>query len=113
MHELSIVMSIIDIAQQQTDAADSTLVDEIELEIGSLSGVDMDALEFAWDQAVKDTILENAVRKINLIEGKAVCLDCKTAFNIQNYYEPCPGCNGHLVEIVQGKELRVKSLIVS
>lgn len=113
MHELSIVMSIIDIARQQADKANATAIDEIELDIGSLSGIEMNALDFAWQQAVRETILEHAVKKINHIGAKAECLDCNTIFAIDNYYDACPSCGRHLINIIQGKELRVKSLVVS
>ena len=63
MHELSIVMSIVEIAQQQAYNANATVIDEIELDIGTMSGIEMDALEFAWSQGVKQTILEQANKK--------------------------------------------------
>ena len=68
MHELSIVMSIIDIAQQQAKSADAKTIDEIEIDIGCLSTVQMEAFDFAWEQAVKETILDNAIKKINRIK---------------------------------------------
>jgi len=113
MHELSIVMGIVDIAVKETAAADATTVDEIEIDIGCLSTVEMNAFEFAWQQGVKQTILENAEKKINRIEGKATCLDCNTQFRIENMYDACPACGKHLIEVTEGKELRVKSLVVS
>ena len=63
MHELSIVMSIIDIAQKESSKANALIVDEIEIDIGDFSTIEMDAFEFAWQQAVKETVLENAVKK--------------------------------------------------
>lgn len=113
MHELSIVMSIIEIAKQQASNANASLIDEIELDIGSLSGIELTSFEFAWKVAVKQTILEHASKKINRIEAKAKCLDCDTEFPIKNYYDACPACGEHLLNILQGKELRVKSLLVS
>ena len=113
MHELSIVLSIIDIAQQQVDQANAAIIDEIEMDIGCLSTVEIDAFEFAWNQAVKDTILEGAVKKINRIKGKARCKDCDGIFVIENLYDACPQCGKHLLLILEGKELRVKSLVVS
>ena len=113
MHELSIVMSIIQIAEQQAKAANARLIDEIELDIGTMSGIDMESMDFSWEQAVKQTMLQNAVRKINSIEAKAKCLDCDTEFAIEKYYDACPVCGEHLLDILQGKELRVKSLTVS
>jgi hydrogenase nickel incorporation protein HypA/HybF len=113
MHELSIVMSIIDIAQQQATKASAAIVEEIEMDIGCLSTIEMNAFEFAWQQAVKETILENAVKKINRIVGKGKCLDCETVFLLENVYDACPECNSYLVDIMEGKELRVKSLVVA
>ncbi len=113
MHELSIVMSIIEIAAQQALAADALVIEEIELDIGTLSGLEMDALEFAWSQAVKDTMLEQAVRKINRIDAIAMCMDCDATFAIEKYDDACPVCGQHLLSIIQGKELRVKSLVIS
>ncbi|MGF2411952.1 MAG: hydrogenase maturation nickel metallochaperone HypA [Ferruginibacter sp.] len=113
MHELSIVMSIIDIAQQQAAKASATIVEEIEMDIGCLSTVEMNAFEFAWQQAVKQTVLENTVTRINRIAGKGKCLDCENIFSLENLYDACPDCKGYLVDVIEGKELRVKSLVVT
>ena len=105
-------MSIVDIAQKQAREAKAGVIEEIELDIGALSGVEMDALDFAWNEGVRTTMLENATRKINRIEGKASCLECVNSFTIEHYYDACPECGGHLINILQGKELRVKSLVI-
>lgn len=112
MHELSIVMSIVDIAQSQAQQAHAQAIEEIELDIGNLAGVELDALEFAWPQGVKNTMLEHAVKKINRIEGLASCSDCNNKFTIENYYDACPECGGHLIHILKGRELRVRSLVI-
>lgn len=113
MHELSVVMSILDIARRQAAGAGAVTIEEIEIDIGCLSTVEMNAFDFAWKQAVKATPLQNAARKINRIEGKARCLDCNAVFKMANLYDACPGCGQHLLAIVEGKELRVKSLVVT
>jgi hydrogenase nickel incorporation protein HypA/HybF len=113
MHEFSIVMGIVDIARQEAAKADATMIEEIEMDIGCLSTIEMDAFEFAWRQGVKQTILEGAAKKINRIKGKAQCVDCETFFDVENLYDACPECGQHLINIIAGKELRVKSLIVS
>jgi hydrogenase nickel incorporation protein HypA/HybF len=113
MHELSIVMGIIEIAEQQISQEQASVIDEIEMDIGCLSTIEMNAFEFAWSQGVKQTILEGTVKKINRIKGKAQCVDCDAIFNIENLYDACPECGQHLLNILEGKELRVKSLVVS
>lgn len=113
MHELSIVMSIVDLAAKEAAKHQSTNIEEIELEIGCLSGVEMESFEFAWKQAVKRTILENAIKKVNRIEGKAKCVDCNTYFDMNELYDSCPNCKSHLSEIISGKELKVKTIVLS
>jgi hydrogenase nickel incorporation protein HypA/HybF len=112
MHELSIAMSIVDLAAEQAARHDAVAIEEIELDIGCLSGVEMESFDFAWKQAVKRTILETATRKVNRIEGKARCLECGTSFDMQHLYDSCPNCNSHFSEIISGKELKVKSLVL-
>jgi len=110
MHELSIVMGIIDIAKREVEKAKASNVIKIELDIGELAGIEMESLDFAWEMAVKDTVLEKAERQINYIEAKAKCMDCGHLFNIHALFESCPKCNSYFKDVFQGKELRVKSL---
>ena len=112
MHELSIVMGILKIAETETEKAGAKRVDLIELEIGTLAGIEIDALDFVWSGAVKDTVLENAERKIELIQGKGQCMECDHIFPLDNIYDPCPDCQNYLKGIIQGKELKVKALEV-
>jgi len=110
MHELSIVMSIIDIARDEAKKANVLKFSEIELEIGMLSGIEMNAFDFAWNEAVKLTILDSAIRIVSRPVGKAVCLECDANFDMLTLYDQCPVCQSPFTDIKQGKELRVKSL---
>ena len=112
MHELSIAMSVIDIADEYAAKANAEVVNEVEIEVGELSGVILDALEFAMEVAVKGTILENSTCRYITIPGIARCKQCSHEFNTDNLHTPCPQCNSYEQEIISGRELRVKSLIV-
>ncbi|MCA6450564.1 MAG: hydrogenase maturation nickel metallochaperone HypA [Chitinophagaceae bacterium] len=112
MHELSIVMSIVELASAQASRHDASVIEEIELDIGCLSGIEMESFDFAWKQAVKRTILENARRTVNRIEGRALCLDCNTDFTMEHLYDGCPNCGSHLSQIRSGKELKLRSLVL-
>lgn len=112
MHELSVAMGIVKIAEDETQKVKAERVTLIELEIGTLAGVEFSSLDFVWPSAVKNTVLEDAERKIEVIEGKGKCVDCDTVFNIEHYYDSCPNCGSSFKGILQGKELRVKALEV-
>lgn len=113
MHELSIVMSILDIAEEYAGKTKYRAIEEIELDIGCLTTIEMNAFEFAWKEGVRNTRLQDAAKKINRIKGKAKCMDCENTFTIENLFDPCPSCGQHLLDILEGKELRVKSLMMS
>lgn len=113
MHELSIVMRIVDIAEEQVKKNHARQVDTIELEIGELAGVERDAFEFAWPSAVKGTVLNRARKEIRKIVGRASCHECDCEFVVHEAFESCPACGSYFCTILQGKELRVKSLVLS
>lgn len=112
MHEMSVALGILKIAEQEAAKANATEVELIELEIGTLAGIELDALDFVWSSVTKDTILEHSKMEIVTIEGEAKCVDCDTIFGIKNYYDSCPTCESSFKSILKGKELRVKSLEV-
>ena len=70
MHELSIAISIVDTCTEEARKAGGNSVSSVELEIGKLSGVVPEALEFSWDVAIKDSMLEKAELKINQINAR-------------------------------------------
>lgn len=113
MHELSIAYSIVELAEEQANKRNASEIEEIELEIGQLAGVEIQTLDFALQSAVKGTRLENARIVRHIIEGEARCNDCETIFAIGTLFTPCPRCNSYCTKIIHGKELRVKSLIVN
>jgi hydrogenase nickel incorporation protein HypA/HybF len=112
MHELSIALGIVRIAEDETAKANATSVIKIELEIGVLAGIEFDSLNFIWESAIKDTVLEFAEKEIMIIKGKGKCVDCDSEFEMENLFDPCPYCNSYFKGILQGKELRVKALEV-
>ncbi|MGB5190979.1 hydrogenase maturation nickel metallochaperone HypA [Robiginitalea sp.] len=112
MHELSIAMGIVKIAESETHKAGASKVECIELEIGTLAGIEFESLDFVWPLAVKDTVLEQAEKRIEVIQGQARCMDCDTLFEVKKFYDSCPVCRSNLKAILKGKELRVKALEV-
>ncbi len=112
MHEFSLVRNVIEICEEQMHSREGKYISQIELEIGTLSGVEMDAFEFAWKTAVPGTLLAHTQRKVLKIEAKAHCKKCNSTFVINEVFDPCPQCGEYFTEIVEGQELRVKNLIL-
>jgi hydrogenase nickel incorporation protein HypA/HybF len=106
-------MGIVELAESQAREHHAESISRINLEIGTLAGIEFDSLDFAWEVGVKDTLLENAERVIDKIQAKAKCLECHTQFDILHLYDDCPQCHSYFNQILCGKELRVKSLIIN
>jgi len=70
MHELSIAMTIVDIASRKAEAASAKMVSQVELDIGTRSGIEFESLEFALSVAVKYSILPNAGNETLSISGE-------------------------------------------
>jgi hydrogenase nickel incorporation protein HypA/HybF len=110
MHEMSIALGIVDIAKKEAKKAQVSSFSAIDLEIGTLAGIEFDSLDFVWDAAVKDTPLEHAKKTVHKINAKAQCNDCDHLFDLDNMHDTCPKCGSFFKVVIQGKELRVKSL---
>ncbi|NJK85428.1 MAG: hydrogenase maturation nickel metallochaperone HypA [Bacteroidales bacterium] len=80
MHELSIAYEIVEIAVHSALENKAEHITDMELDIGSASGVVPEALEMALQSAVKGTILEHAVIRFNIIRAEARCNHCQTLF---------------------------------
>jgi hydrogenase nickel incorporation protein HypA/HybF len=113
MHELSIVMSIVETAEEKVKEHHASSVESIDLVIGDLAGVNSEALDFAWSSAVKDTVLQSAKRNVIHVPARAKCLECDCEFEIKELYDSCPLCGEPLLQIIQGKELQIRSMILN
>jgi hydrogenase nickel incorporation protein HypA/HybF len=112
MHELSIVSSIVKTAQQEVEKIKAERVLEIYLEIGKLSGVELDSFHFVWPLGIYRSVLVDAKLFIDEPIGKAKCAECNHEFFIEKIFDSCPECNSPFKEILTGKELKIKKLII-
>jgi len=110
VHELSIILNIIEIAEQEAKNAGAASISCIELDIGSLSTIEPAAFDFAWKQGVRNSMLEQAKLVTNYIPGRGRCNYCQTVFELKALYDPCPQCGEFLAEVIEGKELKIKSI---
>ena len=80
MHELSIALSIIELVEGEARKANASVISKVEVEIGTMSGVETGALLFAWDSVARGTMAQQAPLEIHTIEAGAHCLECGKDF---------------------------------
>ncbi len=111
MHELSIAMSMIEMATEEAERRGGVQVHAIHLKLGQLSGVVKDALLFSYEVACEGTLLEGSSLIIEEIPVVVYCPTCRaetTLASLQRFC--CSACGALTSEVVRGKELEVVAL---
>lgn len=113
MHELSIALCIVELAEEQARGRQASVIEEIEIEIGRMAGIELQTFGFALSGAIKNSMLENARIICHNIDGEGRCSDCGACFTVEELPSPCPLCGSYAVGLLRGKELRVKSIVIN
>jgi len=112
MHEMSIAINILQIATENATQENAKRINQVEIAVGRLSGVLSDSLKFCFDVAKLNTIAMEAELDIIDISGRVQCLSCKSEFHIDSLFSTCPKCGDFSINVLQGKELSIKSINV-
>jgi hydrogenase nickel incorporation protein HypA/HybF len=110
MHELSIAMSIVEMAQEEAAQRD-VQVQAVHLKLGALCGVVKEALLSSYEMACDDTPLRGSRLVIEEVPVVIFCPQCKMQrplHSVQLFC--CAECGTPTSEIVHGKELEVIAL---
>jgi hydrogenase nickel incorporation protein HypA/HybF len=110
MHELSIAMSIVDLATEEAERRGAQ-VSAVHLKLGPLSGVVKDALLSSYEMACYGTPLQDSRLVIEEVPVVVYCSKCqveRTLPSIQWFC--CPECATPTDKILRGKELEVFAL---
>jgi hydrogenase nickel incorporation protein HypA/HybF len=110
MHELSIAQAIVEQAEAAAARQQARRIRRIEIEVGSLSGVEPYALETAFPVAAEDGVADGAELKIHPVPAEAHCRACGTTFRPEDIFFVCPECASPEVDIVKGRELNIRSI---
>jgi len=110
MHELTLANNILRIITEHATKQKEGCVQEVEVVIGELSGVIIEALKAALQAVLRDTSYEHTQINLTTIKALAKCTYCHSEVNMDTFITICPKCQHTHLTIIQGKELYVKSI---
>lgn len=114
MHELSIALSMIEQIEEESEARGGLQVEVVHLKLGVFSGVDKNALLFAYDLACEGTLLEGSRLLIETVPLMIYCPQCKAECTpVSSYQLCCPLCQTPAQDVLRGREIEVASLEVA
>jgi len=112
MHEMSLMASMLEIIEDRAREDGFLQVSRVHLEIGRLSGVEPEAMRFAFDVGTFGSVAQGAELVLQDTEGRGRCRGCGLEAVLEAFYDPCPACGRGPMEILAGRELRIVSLDV-
>jgi hydrogenase nickel incorporation protein HypA/HybF len=114
MHELSIALSLVELADGAARRAGAARVIAVQLRLGAMAGVVREALEFSFPLAAAGTALEGARLEIEELPLVIACAPCGQELRPATPGSfRCPRCGTPSAAIVQGRELELVSLVLA
>ncbi len=120
MHEASIAQSIVQTVLQEANKQNALHIESVEIEIGELSFLGIEQIEFWVKTGFQGTIAENAEIVIKQVKGIIHCQVCEYQGELKIEKDPayhfsiptfsCPHCQSSKIEITQGREALIRRI---
>lgn len=113
MHELPVTKSICDIVVRHAVANGAAEVVSVQLEIGALSDLQNEWVQRYFDYVSRGTVAEGAQLEIWKVPAVFSCRRCGRRFAVNSLADEgiaCEFCGIEDVQLVSGREYRVKSI---
>lgn len=113
MHEFSLMQGILDSVTPVALEAGAQKVTGITLDIGIMTQVVDECMDFAFEALTEDEPLyAGAQLTMNFIDPRSRCLDCGVEYSHDRFHLKCPECGSAATVLLQGKEMHIASIEV-
>jgi hydrogenase nickel incorporation protein HypA/HybF len=112
VHEMALTESIVEIAVEAAKKQGAARVARVFVEIGELSCVEPEALQFCFAAVAAGTLAEGASLEIKHIAGAGWCAHCRKLTPLAERFGLCPDC-GQSVRMTAGGELKVREMEIA
>lgn len=112
MHELSLCEGVLQALQDNAKTQGYERVMTVWLEIGALSGVEVEAMRFSFDVVTRGSLADRARLEIIDVPGEAWCMQCSKTVLVQQRFDACPDCGSYQLQVTGGEDMKIKELEV-
>lgn len=112
MHEMSLVRALLTQVDRIVDEHSARGAAGIEVEIGPLSGVEIELVRSAFDQLVTSSHSKDAILSIKKAPLVIECRSCGRESELSQFVFRCSECESGRVRVVRGDEFRLLSVTV-
>lgn len=114
MHELSIIVDLIELCEANAKEKNASKIDEIIIKIGRLSGVEAHYLESAFEFYRENSeICKNAKLTINIQPVVVLCENCGKKSTLEKNEFICEKCGSQNLKVIDGEEMYLMQIVMS
>jgi hydrogenase nickel incorporation protein HypA/HybF len=110
MHEIRIAEDLSGIVLEAAVKEKLSKVICVNITFGQMVQIVPDIFRFAFEEIVRDTIVQGAEINIEVLPVKMKCRNCANEFLIADNTYSCKSCSSVDLDIMQGKEIFIKSI---
>jgi hydrogenase nickel incorporation protein HypA/HybF len=112
MHELAIARQLVELLEEHAERERADRITRVRVEVGQMSGVVAEALEFCFEIAARGSRAEGAALELSETPAVVRCLDCGEESQPGAFSMICAHCAGLNTELVAGRELLLREIEV-
>lgn len=112
MHEVSLMTNLLGIVERAASAECRGPVRVIHLKIGEMSGVNPEAMRFAFEVLSRGTAAEGGSLEIERVPVRVRCARCGAETSPADLVFRCASCGCGEIEILTGREMEVDYILV-
>jgi hydrogenase nickel incorporation protein HypA/HybF len=115
MHELSVALRIVQALDEElAGEPDDLKISTVALQVGTLTGLIPEALEFSWDMATEGSLLQGSKLDIQIVNAMGYCQGCQSKQTLTNLQSMrCPICREPITQIIGGNEMEILTVEVA
>ena len=113
MHELGIVIHVIDQVEKIAAENNAEKVVSVTLEVGEVSSVVPDYFRDCFEWSKKKTkYMRDAELNLIVLQALSYCTECEKTYLTTKHAKICPHCGSNETYLVSGNELNIKDIAV-
>ena len=111
MHELGLVVYVIDAVEELAKENNLTQVASITLEVGEVSSVVPEFFTDCWEFShQKSELLKDTELRIEMLPAVTICNACEKTYSTLEFAKKCPHCGSDDTQLLRGNEFNIKEI---
>jgi len=111
MHELGLVVYVIDAIEELAKENNLTHVASVTLEVGEVSAIVPEFITDCWEVSrTKSELLKETEIRMEMLPAVTICNTCEKTYSTLEFAKICPHCGSSDTQLLRGNEFNIKEI---